>query len=111
MQVATIDGSARSELSVSIAAAWSLKEMAAFVFSATMRAKVVASARILLRVTLKSYAIRAPLESSSAAPLMIMMIETIFFGIERLRNDGIIVPLARAVSRCRQAAAILNSHA
>src|SRR5262245_27010890 len=106
MQDAMMDGSARKEFSVSTAAKGSLKETAAVVLSATMRPNTVALALRSRRVPLKSYAISAPLASSRAAPLMIMLIATIFLGMERLRKEIIVAPPAAAAWRCLPAGVV-----
>src|SRR5262245_16866751 len=93
MQDATMEDSARRDCSVSNAADGSLKDTAAVVLSATTCANTVATAPNSWRVTVRSYAISALLASSNAAPLMVMIMATIFFGMERLRK--FIVPRPR----------------
>src|SRR5262249_16727038 len=87
MQAAMMVGSARSELSVSSAGIVSLNETDAFVLSATIRANALALVIRSQRAALMSEAINDPVVSSSAAPLMIMIIATILFGMERLRKE------------------------
>src|SRR5215831_2308913 len=109
MHPANIDGSARKEFSASMAVEASSNETADVALSATVRAKTVALSSSWRRALLKSYASKAALARNSAAPLMIIVIATIFLDMERLRKEIIASRSAGAAVRCPRAAAILNS--
>ena len=69
------------------------------VLSATMRANTVALALRSRRAAVKSYAMSVALASSNAAPLITMMIATIFFGIDSLRKEIMVSPLVDAAAQ------------
>jgi hypothetical protein len=69
------------------------------VLLATIRARRVALAVKSPRVELKSFAIKIPLASKRAALLISVVIATIFFGIEKLRNEIIVLAYCKPPSR------------
>src|SRR5262249_54875283 len=87
MQDAMIEGSTSNDSRTSDAPAWSLELTAPLALLATIWASLLALAVKSPRVELRLLAIRIPLASNSAALLISVVSATIFFGIERLRND------------------------